>query len=281
MLILLRYDRVKYSISIMTILCIVWGVLVLQRHGLLVAVTLLILIGMIYAPANAAYRKGVSLGKPAKNYLMILSVNISSFGNYGFMSVYLKPDGVYGYGLTVLKDPDEDSLHAYLMAGTQKNWYDLGFVENRSFTFIIFLSLENNTLYYYWDNSTHKLNLSFTPTIEELYISVGNVTGRSSTYPSLVFEKLLVYSTNNTLREEISSLEDPEKIAEDLNMTLIVNLSETTPVNTVTSNPTTITTITVNRGVPDILFYVMATALIMMAVLLILIGLQKKRSPGP
>lgn len=258
--------------------------LVLSRQGpLVVIVLLIILIGGMYTPVDAAYRKGVSLGKPAKNYLMILSVNIISFENYGFMSVYLKPDGVYGYGLTVLKDPDEELIHAYLMAGTQRNWYDLGFIENKSFTFIIFLSIENSTLYYYWNNSTHKLNLSFTPTIEELYISVGNITGRSSTYPSIVFEKLLVYSTNNTLRKEIISLEDPGEIARDLNMTLIADLSETTPVNTITSTPTptTTTTTTVNGRIPDIVFYVVATALIMMAVFLILIGLQKKRSPGP
>ena len=184
------------------------------------------------------------------NTLLTIVFKPLSIGSYGYASVYLTYNGVYAYGVILLKPPGKPS-EIYVMAGDQNHWYGPIIKDNlvgHTITVKI-LVIQNNTLYYNIDGSTGKCNLTYLPPLTTLHIVAGNITGRASPSPEIVFNKIAVYVTNNTLSGK--TIDDiiikgliPATMILALNTTYTITHTTTTTTTTRTNTTTTTTTIT-------------------------------------
>ncbi len=160
------------------------------------AIIMLLLVLIAPASSIAAYRKSYRFEESYSAYILVFNAVIVKFGNYGVFTIYLKPDGIYAYGLALMKDPDEECIHAYLLAGAQDRWFDLGFASSSNISFTMVLDTVNKFLIARFNNHSIQVNLSFSPLILELYTASLNITGRSSDYPLLNITRLYVFAGN-------------------------------------------------------------------------------------
>ncbi len=233
----------------------------------------------LYAyPVSAAYRREYSLKGRGTLYVMDLVLIIEDISNYGVISIYLRPDGVYAYGLTIMKDPDEEYPHMYLMLGAQDKWFNLGFLRGDAINMRLVVDLNSSQAVLFYNNSFRKYNISSVKNFEELYISSFNITGRASDYPRMNIRELKVwianYTLNNSLIDELGNLE--------LNLTekgfkQILYLSGEETV--LESNTTVITINPNNRLNISVNWLIIAIAITGVTILLVLIYLQSRRVP--
>ncbi len=188
------------------------------------------------------YNETRRLSTIGNNTLLTVAFTVKDIGDYGYASIYLTYNGVYAYGLIILKAPDKNP-EIYVMAGDQNHWLGpVRYVRIGEDITAYILILENNTLLYNIGGKTGKHDLVYLPPLTTLHLVVGNVTGRTSTAPKIVFNKIVVYVTNSSLSgREISAMLSqgiPPK-----SMIVAVNISFT-PVTTTTSTATPTPTIT-------------------------------------
>ncbi len=188
---------------------------------------------------------------------MTVAFTVKNMGNYGYASIYLTYNGVYAYGFIILKAP-EKKPEIYIMAGDQNHW--LGPVRDVYIgeeIIIHILILENKTLLYNISGKTGKYNLTYLPPLTTLHLVVGNVTGRTSMAPKIVFNKIIVYVTNSSLsgREiNIALLHGypPQSMVVGLNMSftpIITTTVTTTLTPIITSSSVLNTTTTTTRSI--------------------------------
>jgi len=147
---------------------------------------------MLYHETRRLYTIG-------NNTLLTTVFTVKYIGNYGYASIYLTYNGVYAYGLIILKAPDKNPK-IYIMAGDQNHWIgpitDVRVGEEIAAYILI---LENKTLLYNINGITGKYDLVYLPPLTTLHLVVGNVTGRASMAPKIIFDKIVIYVTNSSL----------------------------------------------------------------------------------
>ncbi len=254
-------------------------------HQIYSSLLIVFLVSLAIVPATtlSAYRVSYPLKHPRGTlYMLYFRGVIERFGDYGVFTAYLKPDGIYAYGIILLKDPGEDGIHAYLMAGTQDKWIDLGLLKSRNITLIILVDPYGKIMLARLNNETSRINLTETSSIDELYIAALNITGRNMDYPIVNISRLLVYTANNTLKKYPGLiLDDPYKIAEVMEMAPVLNITEETRVP-----QTTGTTRTTPRGegLPGYLVLTAVSILVAAAALIaayFIYRSERTGSPGP
>jgi len=165
-----------------------------------VVVFILIIVLVLNASINeSAFRKTYDIQPEGKIYILEFEASILTIGDYGVFSIFLSSDGGFTYGVTILKHPDEETTHLYIMAGSQDQWYDGGLFNLDNIKFRIILNFENNTMLVYSNIYNGIFNLTYTPLIKKLYISVFNVTSRKADHPHINIRELKVYVLNNTI----------------------------------------------------------------------------------
>ncbi len=198
------------------------------------------------------YNETRRLSTIGNNTLLTVAFTVKNIGNYGYASIYLTYNGVYAYGLIILKAPDKNP-EIYVMAGDQNHWLgpirDVHIGEDITAYILI---LENKTLLYNIGGKTGRYNLVYLPPLTTLHLVVGNVTGRTSTAPRIVFKKIAVYITNSSLsgREILAVISQgipPKSMIVAANISFIpatITTSTATPAPTITTPPILNTTTT-------------------------------------
>ncbi len=190
------------------------------------AIIILLVILSVPATSIAAYRKSYKFGESYSAYILVFNATIMEFGDYGVFTIYLKPDGIYAYGLALMKDPDEENIHAYLLAGAQDRWLDLGFLSSSNLSFTMVLDTVNKFLIARFNNHSIRVNLSFSPLILELYTASLNLTDRSSDYPILNITTLYVFAGNIPIAKYPGlRLDKPVYTARRLGLKTLLNIS--------------------------------------------------------
>jgi len=172
----------------------------LRAVGLTLLILTLLLLSTAHA-VSAPFRRDYSIEVSGNLYILDLEIRVRELGDYGVISIYLAPEGVYAYGVTVLKHPDEPKPHIYVMVGGQAMWFDAGFLEEDTLRFRIAVdrNLSRALAITPWFSRTY--DLDFTPSIKRLSINVFNVTEREAPAPSLLVVFARVFVLNNTLTE--------------------------------------------------------------------------------
>ena len=198
------------------------------------------------------YNETRRLSTIGNNTLLTVAFTVKNIGNYGYASIYLTYNGVYAYGLIILKAPDKNP-EIYVMAGDQNHWLgpirDVRIGEDITAYILI---LENKTLLYNVGGKTGRYNLVYLPPLTTLHLVVGNVTGRTSTAPRIVFKKIAVYVTNSSLsgREILAVISQgipPKSMIVAVNISFIpatITTSTATPAPTIITPPILNTTTT-------------------------------------
>lgn len=161
---------------------------------------------------HSAYRESIPIPVKGNLYILDVDMNIRFINDYGVVTIYFKPAGGYGYGFIVMKDPDEDSPHIYLMVGSQSNWCDLGSQNSSSIKFRLFIDYNLSKIVYLFNNYTRVYDLDFVPRIEYMYLSLFNLISRSSDYPRIYINYMRIYVLNNTLDNIDTSIENIETV---------------------------------------------------------------------
>lgn len=186
------------------------------------------------------YHEARRLSTIGNNTLLAVEFTVKDIGNYGYASIYLTYNGVYAYGLIILKAPGKNT-EIYVMAGDQNHWHgpvrDARIGEDITAYILI---LKNKTLLYNIGGKTGKYDLVYLPPLTTLHLVMGNITGRTSTAPKIIFKKIVVYVTNSSLpgreiRATLSHGIPPKSMIVALNISFI---PMTTTTSTVTPTPT-------------------------------------------
>jgi len=177
------------------------GLKVLQLMSLYRVVISVLIIALVLNTSinQSAFRKTYDIQPEGKMYILEFEARIIMISDYGVFSLYLSSDGGYCYGITILKHPDEETTHLYLMTGSQDQWRDGGLFNIDNVKFRIILNLENNTMLVYSNIYNGTFNLTYTPLIKKLYISAFNVTSRKADHPNIIIRELRVYVLNDTV----------------------------------------------------------------------------------
>ncbi len=248
------------------------------------ALSLLLIIALILSsiPVKTAYRRTYSLKASGKTYILDLRIILENIGDYGVISIYLRPEGTYAYGFTLLKDPDEKYPHLYLMLGLQDKWFDLG-LWNKTYIRLRLVIDTNSSkaLLVLFEQGSREYNLTYVPKLKQLYLSVFNITGRNADYPSIYISKLKVIVTNNTLNDIINVVKDLNREVNGTTGFLLKNYGIGLLVETTTPNFPRITGLA-----GDLWFYILVGIIIIVAGSIVVIYIitklgEEKGSPGP
>lgn len=254
------------------------GSTILIRSAKFFIVLLLILIISSSMQVFSAYRQEYSIGREGNLYILDIDINIYRIGNYGVISIYMKSDGVYAYGITVLKDPDKEALSMYLMLGAQDEWYDLGEAAGPNIRFRLFIDVNSSKAVVIYNScSLREYNLSYIPRLKKLYVSSFNITGRSANYPGFAVNSLKVYVLNSTINDLKNYYCEP-------NLDLIINkiVGNFTIIN-ITSTAATSTTTSEGGSWPGpwYLLLIIPAFILVLVLFLFKRSSHEYRSPGP
>jgi len=232
-------------------------------------------------PVYSAYRKNYEVEVKGNTYILDLKLNIINIGDYGVVSIYLAPEGGYAYGLTILKDPDEKHPHMYVMVGGQKDWFDAGLLNTTVIRFRLIYDYNSSKAVIISYNYNHTFNLSFTPFIKRLYVSVFNLTSRAADYPSIYIEFLKVYVYNETIDKLNKTVYELNK---ELKGTPVLELRD----YGINYQPImgTNAVSTESNGFDNFILLVMIVAIVAISLVLIILivnymGKTRRGSPGP
>ncbi len=177
-------------------------------------IVIVFILSSVYV-AYSAYREVYDLRYTGSLYVLDLNITLEEINNYGVVSMYLRPHGVYAYGVSILKDPDEDKPHLYLMIGPQDKWYDLGLIGYNLSLRIVF-DLNSSKAVVYYNGQILRYKLSSIRGVNKLYIASFNITGRMYEYPRISLNRVVVWSANYTLNDTLI-----EKIGSTANLSNI------------------------------------------------------------
>ncbi|WP_245521816.1 hypothetical protein [Staphylothermus hellenicus] len=212
----------------------------IPKYTILTLILLLIFSQSIHV--FSAYREEYPVKGQGNLYLLDVDINIYRIGNYGVISIYLKPDGVYAYGITVLKDPDREAYSLYLMLGTQNEWYYLGDSDEPNLKFRLFIDVNSSRAVVVYDNCLiREYNLSHIPKLKKLYVSSFNITGRQADYPRFIINSLKASVLNisiNNLGEYYCTPDISTLLNKSTGTPAIISVTNTTrqTINTTTTS---------------------------------------------
>ncbi len=220
------------------------------------ASTLIILLVLITAiTTSATYNEVYRINASGESYFLRVQIDVKEIGDYGVFAVYMTPQGVYAYGLLVLKDPDEEKPHLYLMLGTQDKWYDLGYLKTNSIYFVLGVDFTENKSAVILDDTIKWYNLTkdaIKPS--QIMVSYTNITGRRSPVPDIVIERLEVFVSNKTVEQLINIFANKSSSINSPYLVLAVNTNPIKPPTTTTSTTTTTTRTTTQMKETTTLF---------------------------
>lgn len=202
------------------------------------ALVILVLL-FVTVSASASYNETYNINMSGDSYFLVVSIDVREIRDYGVFAVYMAPMGIYAYGLLVLKDPDEEKPHLYLMLGTQDKWYDLGYLDNRNIYFALGVDFTENKSAVILDNTLKWYNLSenaIRP--NRVIVSYTNITGRKSPIPDIVIRKLEVYVANKTVRQLIHIFVNKTSPINSPHLFLAVDTDPIIPLTTTTATST-------------------------------------------
>jgi len=259
--------------------------------------TVIILFLIVLSTASltyAIYRKTYPISRSGSLYVIELNITINKIGDYGVFTTYIKPEGVYGYGIIMMKNPDDKYPVAYIMAGTQNDWYYYGEITSKILYLRIFIDFNSSKILLVdKDCAKREYEINYKPMIKYLYISSFNITGKKNPQPDINIDRLRVYVSNKTINDISNNICAPE-----LGLgTPVINISrsptKTTTVSTTTTQPYTETTSTTTQQTTtmtisspqqvkeNMIFLVFLALLIGVTLIGLLLLTHKKRSPGP
>jgi hypothetical protein len=153
---------------------------------------------MIFPITHSAYRWSYRINGRGSMYILESNITIEKIGNYGVIAEYLKPEGVYAYGVVIMKDPDSKYPDIYVVLGTQDHWFHLGILKDPSFNYRLFIDLNRSRAIIVYDNcSMREYGIQGHPLIKTLYLSIFNITGRASDYPKVIINsRVFVLNTS-------------------------------------------------------------------------------------
>jgi len=239
------------------------------------------------------FRHEYALTARGSTYVLDVLVSINYIGNYGVVSVYLKPEGVYAYGFTILKDPDEPKPHLYLMLGPQNAWYDMGLLNESTIRMRLAIDSSNNTALIVADDKVQHYTLQYAPSITSLYLSVFNITGSEASYPQIDIEFIRIYATNSSLGEIEDIVKDLKSaelglLALSIENKVIEPPRKTSPTPTTTSptekpTPTTPVSPQLPAITPEDTMFVVVLVIALSALIAVVLVayLWGRGSPGP
>jgi len=259
--------------------------------------TVIILFLIVLSTASstyAVYRKTYPITRSGSLYVIELNITINKIGDYGVFTTYIKPEGVYAYGIIMMKNPNDKYPVAYIMAGTQNNWYYYREISSKKLYLRIFIDFNSSKILVVDRNCIKReYKINYKPMIKYLYISNFNITGKKYPQPDIDINQLRVYVSNKTINNISNNICAPE-----LGLgTLVINISHTptkttTTSSTTTQSPTETTststqqtttkTITSPQKVKEnMIFLIFLIPLIGAIIIGLLLLTHKKRSPGP
>ena len=227
---------------------------------------------------DSAYRKAFKIEEVGRTYILDFNFIVEDIGDYGVITVYMRPDGGYAYGLAIMKDPDEPKPHIYLIMGLQHQWYDLGLL-NTSFVRGRIVVDTNSTLArVILPNYNKTFNLSYIPKPNTLYIALFNSTSREEDYPEIYIDHINVYVVNESLDQIKGLIGD---LSSELTLTPTLNISQETMITT-----PSLKTYSPIIDATDVLWTLILTSLIILglsiaAIIVIVNKFKTKTSPGP
>ncbi|MEM0380299.1 MAG: hypothetical protein QW607_10200 [Desulfurococcaceae archaeon] len=173
---------------------------------------LLIMIVLIQLPLlKTAYREELFIPVKGNLYVLDMNITVRSMNDYGVFGFYLKPTGGYSYGFIVMKDPDEDKARVYLMAGNQSQWFEIGYLNESTITFRLFIDYNTSKAIYIFNNISRVFELDFLPRIEYFYLTSFNIQGRAFDYPELFINYFNIFVLNKSIEEINVNAIDIEK----------------------------------------------------------------------
>lgn len=219
------------------------GVFTLNKKAGFLALVILVTLLMAIT-ASATYNETYDINASGNSYFLLVSINVREIRDYGVFAVYMTPQGVYAYGLLILKDPDEEKPHLYLMLGTQDKWYDLGYLENSNIYFVLGVDFSENKSAVILGHTLKWYNLTkgaIKPS--KIMVSYTNITGRKSPIPDIIIKRLEVYVTNKTVGQLIDVFTNETSPINSPYLVLAVNANPIMPPTTTTAT-TTVKTMT-------------------------------------
>jgi hypothetical protein len=173
-----------YQLFLARCICLHPGRQGLLNKSLILLLTLVLLTQMVFPVTHSAYRWGYRINGKGSMYILESNITIENIGNYGVIAEYLRPEGVYAYGIMIAKDPDKEYPDIYVILGTQDHFFHLGVLKNMSFNYKLFIDLNKSKAILVYSNcSTREYKIQGHPLIKALYLSIFNITGRTSDYP--------------------------------------------------------------------------------------------------
>ena len=207
--------------------------------------------------------------------------------DYGVFTTYIKPEGVYAYGIMIIKDPNYEHPIAYIMAGAQNQWFHYTNITDNRLYLRIFIDFNSSKILVIdEDCKTKEYKINDKPMIKQLYIASFNVTGKTHPQPDISINKLRLYVSNHTINELINNICAPKlglgkpvlDISHTQTETTTTTTSQTSTETTTTTQKTTTTT-SIQQTIPNEFFLaILVIGVILIGVLLLT---RKKRSPGP
>jgi len=258
--------------------------------------TVIILFLIVLSTASstyAVYRKTYPITRSGSLYIIELNITINKIGDYGVFTTYIKPEGVYAYGIIMMKNPNDKYPVAYIMAGTQNNWYYYGEISSKKLYLRIFIDFNSSKILVVdKDCIKREYKINYKPMIKYLYISNFNITGKKYPQPDIDIDQLRVYVSNRTINNLSNNICAPE-----LGLgTLVINISHTptkttttsltttqTPTGTTstTTQQTTTKTITSPQKMKENMIFLIFLMTLIGAIIIGLLLIHRKRSPGP
>ncbi len=241
----------------------------------------------------AVFRKTYPITRSGSLYVIELNITINKIGDYGVFTTYIKPEGVYAYGIIMMKNPNDKYPVAYVMAGTQNEWYYYGEITSGKLYLRILIDFNSSKILVVDQNCVKKeYKINYRPIIKYLYISSFNITGKKYPQPDIEIEQLRVYVSNKTINDLSNNTCAPE-LSLGTPVIIISHTPTATTIFTTTTQPYTETTTTTRQtttsttihspqlGIENMFFIVLLVLLMGVILVGLLLLIHEKRSPGP
>ncbi|MEM1742332.1 MAG: hypothetical protein QXT29_05960, partial [Desulfurococcaceae archaeon] len=99
----------------------------------------------------------------------------------------------------------------YLMAGNQSLWFEIGYLNESTITFRLFIDYNTSKAIYIFNNISRVFELDFLPRIEYFYLTSFNIQGRAFDYPELFINYFNIFVLNKSIEEINVNAIDIEK----------------------------------------------------------------------
>ncbi len=264
------------------------------KNKLGITIILFLILLSTTSSTHAVFRKTYPITLSGSLYVIELNITINKIGDYGVFTTYIKPEGVYAYGIIIMKYPDNKYPVAYIMAGTQNNWYYYGEITSKKLYLRMFIDFNSSKILIVdRDCAKREYKINYKPLIKYLYISSFNVTGKKYPQPDIDINQLRIYVSNKTINNLSNSICTLELGLGVPVINISHTASKTTTVSTTTRSYTETTSTTIQQkttstttsspqpGKENMIFLIFLVLLIGVTLIGLLLLTHKKRSPGP